>query len=75
MLFPNKSFLYIFPQIMIISMASAILLLVASSLLLDEVTHLANYTTALGKVDMCMALRHAGRQTCGHLQIAAVSSV
>ena len=59
---------------MIISIFGAILLLVSSSLLLDEVTHLANYTTPLGKVDMCVALRHAGKQTCGHLQIAGVRS-
>ena len=60
---------------MIISIFSAILLLVSSSLLLDEVTHLSNYTTPLGKVDLCRALRHAGKQTCGHLQIAGVRSV
>jgi len=63
-----------FPQIMVISIFSALLLLVSSSLLLSEVTHLANYHTALGKVDLCKAFRHAGKQTCGHLQIAAVRS-
>jgi len=65
----------LFSQIMTISILSAMLLLVSSSLLLNEVTHLANYTSPLGKVDLCMALRHAGKQTCGHLQIAAVRSV
>lgn len=59
---------------MVISIFSALLLLVSSSLLLNEVTHLANYQTPLGKVDLCKALRHAGKQSCGHLQIAAVRS-
>ena len=60
---------------MIISIFSAVLLLVSSSLLINEVTHLANYPTMLGEIDLCESLRNVGKQTCGHLQISAVSSV
>ena len=59
---------------MIISIFSAILLLVSSSLLINEVAHLASYPTTLGEVDLCKALRHVGKKTCGHLQISAVGS-
>lgn len=74
-LLPYNCFAHIFFQIMIISIFSAILLLVSSSLLMNEVTHLANYPSPLGKIDLCKALRHVGKRTCGHLQIAAVRSV
>lgn len=56
-----------------ISIFSAVLLLVSSSLLLNEVTHLSNYPTPLGEMNLCQAQRHIGRQTCGHLQVSAVS--
>nr|XP_058956736.1 uncharacterized protein LOC131783974 [Pocillopora verrucosa] len=55
-----------------ISIFSAVLLLVSSSLLLNEVTHLSNYPTPLGEMNLCQAQRHIGRQTCGHLQVSAV---
>ncbi|KAL9975393.1 hypothetical protein ACROYT_G012550 [Oculina patagonica] len=58
--------------IMIISIFSALLLLISSSLLIYEVTHLANYPTMLGEVDLCESLRNVGKQTCGHLQISAI---
>ena len=57
----------------IISICSATLLLLSSALLLNEVTHLANYHTPLGEIDLCKAMKHAGKQTCGHLQVASVS--
>ncbi len=63
-----------FFQIIVISIFSALLLLISSSLLINEVTHMANYPTMLGEVDLCESLRHVGKQTCGHLQISAVSS-
>lgn len=56
-----------------ISIFSAVLLLVSSSLLLNEVTHLSNYPTPLGEMNLCQAQRHIGSQTCGHLQVSAVS--
>ncbi len=69
-----KNLFLSFFQIMIISIFSALLLLISSSLLIYEVTHLANYPTMLGEVDLCESLRNVGKQTCGHLQISAVSS-
>ncbi|XP_022805790.1 uncharacterized protein LOC111342928 [Stylophora pistillata] len=55
-----------------ISIFSAVILLVSSSLLLNEVTHLSDYPTPLGKINLCQAQGYIGKQTCGHLQVSAI---